>query len=90
VKFYLDADFEERARRRLKELEEKEERVEAEKLKQELKERDTKDLTRPVGPLKKARDAVAIDSTHLTVEEVVARMMGYIKGHKVKESQSHK
>jgi len=36
-----------------------------------LKERDQKDLTRKVGPLKKAKDAIFIDSTHLSVEESV-------------------
>lgn len=78
-KFYLDANFEERARRRIKELEEKGQTVEAEKLKQELEERDQKDLTRTAGPLKKADDAIFIDSTNLSVEEVVEKMMSYIK-----------
>ncbi|OGX24899.1 MAG: cytidylate kinase [Omnitrophica WOR_2 bacterium RIFCSPHIGHO2_01_FULL_48_9] len=89
-KFYLDANFEERARRRIKELEEKGQNVEAEKLKQELKERDTKDMTRTAGPLKKADDAVFIDSTDLTAEQVVEKMSERIKGHKVSESQGRK
>lgn len=78
-KFYLDANFAERAHRRIRELEEKGQSVEAKKLKQELQERDQKDLTRKVGPLKKADDAVFIDSTNFSVEEVVGMMMKYIK-----------
>lgn len=77
-KFYLDADFEERSRRRIQELREKGNDVEEETLKNDLKTRDGKDLTRQVGPLKKADDAVVIDSTHLSVDEVVAEMLKWI------------
>jgi len=80
-KFYLDANFAERVRRRIKELEDKGEKIEAAKLKKELKERDHKDLTRSAGPLKKADDAIVIDSTNLTVKQVVAKMLVHIKGH---------
>lgn len=79
-KFYLDADFEERARRRIKELEDKGQAVEAQKLKQELEERDRKDFSRKVGPLKKAEDAVVIDSTHLTIEGTVQKILEHIHG----------
>ena len=78
-KFYLDADFEQRALRRIKELREKGQTVEDESLKKDLNERDCKDLTRQVGPLKKADDAVFIDSTELTVEEVVDKILEHIK-----------
>ncbi|MCK5581096.1 MAG: (d)CMP kinase [Candidatus Omnitrophica bacterium] len=78
-KFYLDANFEERAQRRIKELEEKGKDVEAEKLKAELQDRDNKDFTRKAGPLKKADDAVVIDSTPLSIDGVVDEMMKYIK-----------
>lgn len=81
-KFYLDADFEERARRRIKELEDKGQAVEAQKLKQELEERDRKDFSRKVGPLKRADDAVFLDSTHLSIEDTVEKMLEIIKGHK--------
>jgi len=78
-KFYLDANFEERSHRRLKELREKGNNVDADKLAAELKERDNKDLTRSVGPLKQADDAVFIDSTRLSIDGVVEEMLKYIK-----------
>ncbi len=87
-KFYLDADFAERARRRIKELEDKGQAVEAQKLKQELQERDQKDFSRKVGPLKKADDAIVIDSTHLSIESTIEKIMEVIKSQKVKMSKS--
>ena len=78
-KFYLDADFEERVRRRKKELEEKGQKVDFETLKKELHERDQKDFTRKVGPLKKSPDAIVVDSTRLRVEETVKKMQEYLK-----------
>ena len=77
-KFYLDADFEERARRRIRELREKGKTVDESSLKTELKERDHKDFTRRVGPLKVADDAVVIDSTRLTVGETVDEILKHI------------
>ncbi len=78
-KFYLDADFEERAHRREKELQAAGKIVDFEQLKKDMKDRDQKDFTRAVGPLKKADDAVVIDSTGLCVEETVEKIMKYIK-----------
>ena len=78
-KFYLDANINERSRRRVEELRKKGNNVDANKLAIELKERDNKDLTRSVGPLRKADDAVFIDSTHLTIDEVIEEMMKHIK-----------
>lgn len=78
-KFYLDADFEERARRRIKELEEKGRAVDSATLKEELKDRDAKDMGRKVGPLKKAEDAIVIDSTNLTIDGTVDKMLEYIE-----------
>jgi len=77
-KFYLDANIEERTRRRIDELRKNGNAVDADKLTAELKERDDKDLTRSVGPLCKADDAVLIDSTHLTIDEVIEEMMKHI------------
>src|SRR3989338_2022721 len=77
-KFYLDADFKERAERRIKELKEKGKKFDEGALRQELQERDTRDLTRAIGPLKKAEDAVLIDSTYLNAEGVVAKILGLI------------
>jgi len=77
-KFYLDANIGERSRRRIEELREKGNNIDADKLMAELKERDHKDLTRSVGPLRKADDAVFIDSTYLTIDEVIEEMMKHI------------
>ena len=77
-KFYLDADVEERVRRRFKELNEAGRKVDLEQLRTDIKERDHKDLTRSVGPLKKAVDAITIDSTALTVDGVVDKILKLI------------
>lgn len=81
-KFYLDADFEERAKRRIKELREKGKDVDEQKIQDDLNERDQKDYTRTVGPLKKAADAVSIDSTGLSAEQVVEKILSYINKSK--------
>lgn len=78
-KFYLDADFEERSRRRIEELKAKGLPVDDEELKKELQIRDTQDRTRRVGPLKKADDAMVVDSTSLTIDEVVNKMFTCIR-----------
>ena len=70
-KFYLDADFTERARRRTAELKGAGAAIDENAVAVELKERDTKDITRSIGPLKKADDAVVIDSTRLSIPQVV-------------------
>ena len=68
--------------RRIDELREKGQQVDAGQLTAELKERDLKDMSRTVGPLKKADNAVAIDSTRLSISEVVTRMLEHIRrGH---------
>jgi len=78
-KFYLDADFEVRANRRIKELRENGKEIDEGNLKTELKERDHKDFTRAVGPLKVADDAVVIDTTQLTVNTAVDAILKHIK-----------
>lgn len=78
-KFYLDASIEERTQRRLKELKEKGKEVSAEQLREEIKQRDDKDFTRKVGPLKKADDAIVIDSSTLTIEQVIDTIINHIK-----------
>ena len=78
-KFYMDADFKERAKRRIEELKAKGKDVNDKAIAEDLKERDTKDLTRKVGPLKKADDAIVIDSTHLSIDDVVEKILGFLK-----------
>ena len=77
-KFYLDADAEQRVGRRFKELNEAGRKVNLDQLRMDIQTRDQKDLSRSVGPLKKAPDAVTIDSTTLTVEQVVDKIMKLI------------
>jgi len=79
VKFYLDADAEERGRRRFDELVKKGVEVNFKETLEEVKQRDHNDMYRVHSPLKKADDAVFIDSTHLSVEEVVEEMVRIMK-----------
>jgi cytidylate kinase len=74
VKFYLDAETEERARRRFDELGEKGVKVDFKETLREVMQRDHSDMHRIHSPLKKAADAVFIDSTQWSVEEVVKEM----------------
>lgn len=70
-KFFLTASAEERAERRYKELLEKGQDVSFENILADIKERDYNDSTRDLNPLKKAEDAVEVDSTDMTIEEVI-------------------
>jgi len=78
-KFYLDADFKERAKRRIKELKETKPDTNEQEITQDLEYRDNQDLNRKVAPLKKAGDAVCIDTTPLNIEQVVDKILSYIK-----------
>lgn len=71
VKIFLTASVETRALRRYKELEEKGVSCNLEEIKRDIKERDERDCTRKIAPLKQAEDAVLIDSSEMTIEEVV-------------------
>jgi cytidylate kinase len=78
-KFYLDADVEERSRRRHKELVESKQPVSLDEIRKDVIVRDESDMKRPVGALKAAEDAVRVDTTRLSVAEVVDKLMSYIK-----------
>ena len=84
-KFYLDASVEERAQRRYKEFLEKGKEITLEQVIDDVKTRDESDFTRTVGPLKKADDAIVIDSTRMTIAEVVETMEKYVKSENVKK-----
>ena len=79
-KFYLTASPEIRAERRWKELLEKGEKISLEQVLTEVKERDHRDSTRAIAPLKKAEDAIEIDSSNLSINEVVDKMLSYCVG----------
>ncbi len=78
LKVYLTADAEERARRRCQQLAQKGVDVPLEQVLSELKARDHADMTRVVSPLRQADDAVLIDSTSLTIEQVVDRILALL------------
>jgi CMP/dCMP kinase len=75
LKVFLTASPEERAARRYKQLKDKESGVSLAALSREIAERDLRDSTRAVAPLKPAPDAHVIDSTGLTIAEVVDRVL---------------
>lgn len=80
VKFFLTASVDERAKRRLTELE----AVGAdapsfEELRAQIIQRDEQDTHRAIAPLKKAADAIAIDTTAFTLDEVVSKMENYVR-----------
>jgi cytidylate kinase len=79
VKFYLDAKSDERVRRRYHEMVKKGVKVDFKETQEELIQRDHNDMHRIHSPLKKANDALFIDSTHRSVEEVVEEMVHMVK-----------
>ena len=75
LKIYLDASAEERARRRYKQLKDKGMDVRLDHLLREIEERDLRDRERAVAPMVPARDAIRIDTTRMTIDEVVDRIL---------------
>ena len=75
IKFFLDASAEERGRRRCRELREKGMEVDLGRITAEIRERDQQDSSRALAPLRKADDAVPIDSSAMTIDEVLAAML---------------
>jgi cytidylate kinase len=78
VKIFLTASIEERAKRRYKELLEKGEKVEYEKIYDDIKKRDEADSTREIAPLKPAEDAIIVDTTGKNIETVVNEIKNII------------
>ena len=79
LKIYLDATEDERARRRYLERVERGEKVEYEAVLREIRRRDEIDSSRSVAPLKKADDAIYLDSTGLGVPDVMERVMAMVE-----------
>lgn len=79
-KFYLDADFGERVMRRFKELVGRGSRSTLQEVAEDLRNRDTIDSTRQHSPLKKAEDAIYLDTTRMSIEEVADKVVSYING----------
>jgi cytidylate kinase len=78
-KFFLTASVKERAKRRYLERKARGESLSRESVEEELKKRDYQDETRALAPLKPAEDAVIIDSTDLTIEQVVEDIVSIFK-----------
>ena len=74
VKIYLTASSEVRARRRVLELEAKGEKPDFEEVKRDIEERDYRDMHREISPLKQADDAVLVDTSDMSIEEVTDRI----------------
>jgi cytidylate kinase len=79
VKIFLDASAEERAQRRFNQLHGKGLEVKLDHLLSEIQERDDRDRNRAVAPLRPAEDALVLDSTSLSIDEVVAEALRYIE-----------
>jgi len=79
VKIYLTASVETRAKRRYDELREKGEACDLESIAHDIRERDERDMTREIAPLKQAEDAVLVDSSDMTIQEVVDKICSYCK-----------
>ncbi|MCQ9120612.1 (d)CMP kinase [Rodentibacter pneumotropicus] len=82
VKLFLDASAEERAKRRYKQLQSKGISGNFAQILAEIKERDFRDRNREVAPLKPAEGALLLDSTTLSIDEVIAQAMAYIQQRK--------
>jgi len=75
LKIFLTASLDERARRRFAELKEKNAEVNLQEIKQEIFLRDKQDSEREIAPLKQAEDAILLDTSNLTIDEVSAKIL---------------
>ena len=78
TKIYLTASADERANRRYKELTEKGEPADYDKIKADIIERDERDMNREIAPLKQADDAYLVDSSDMTIDEVVSEILSHV------------
>jgi len=78
VKIFMEASIDERTRRRAKELSDKKIDVDVERVREEIVQRDTIDATRDVAPLKPAKDASIVDTSNLSINDQVNKVMDII------------
>ena len=78
-KFYLDADLVERAERRYKQNQENNIEMSLEEIVENIKKRDYNDMHKPVGALMRTEEQIYIDSTNMSIEEVVERILEIIR-----------
>lgn len=81
LKVFLTATVAERAKRRLKEYEEKHFKKTLQEVAQEIEERDKQDSQREISPLKKAEDAFEIDTTSYTIDEIVEKIVRLLQNN---------
>lgn len=79
VKIYLTASVETRAKRRYNELKAKGVPCDLESISRDIEERDNRDMTRQIAPLKQAEDAILVDSSDMTIPEVVEKICSYCR-----------
>jgi len=87
VKFYLDASPKIRALRRFRELDTTDQSIED--VERDINHRDKNDSSRVLAPLKPAQNAIRIDTTHMTADEVVEQMLSHIKKRLFEPSDTH-
>jgi cytidylate kinase len=80
LKIYLTASAEVRAERRYKQLTLAGESVSMRAILEDIEARDARDMNRPVAPLKPAEDAIEIDSSALSIEQVLAQILALTQG----------
>ena len=78
-KFFLDANIEDRAKRRLKEFSRNGEKITYQEVIDQLKKRDRLDSTRKISPLIRSKDAILIDTSKLTIEQQIEKIISFIK-----------
>ncbi len=78
-KIYLDASIEERAKRRSLQFREKGIHMSIEESKRNITDRDTRDASRDIAPLKVASDALLVDSSNLSIEQVMEKILDFIR-----------
>jgi cytidylate kinase len=81
VKIYLTASVETRAKRRFLELQDKQEACDLEEIKADIASRDQRDMQREISPLRQAEDAILIDSSHMSIEEVTEEILDLIRSN---------
>ncbi len=81
LKIFLTADIEERAKRRYEELVLKGQQVNLDDVREDIRNRDNNDMSRAFAPLKKVPDALEIDSTSMTIDEVAERILYFYKNY---------
>ena len=77
VKVFLTASVQTRAKRRFDELTEKGETCDLAEIEKDIEERDRRDMTREIAPLRQAEDATLVDSSDMTIPEVVAGITAF-------------